>query len=588
MRIVNVLILVGVFLVGLRAAHGDTWTLLAYMAADNNLEPFAVDNVTQMTASGPRAGQTVVLQIDRNLSYSQQPFPGAAVYHGTRRFALEHGGLRLLEDLGAPDGSRSSTLADFVAWGLRRYPADHYALLLWDHGFAWQGCCEDESANRQHLSLDSIAAGVSSGLAAAGVRRLDLIAFDQCLMSEFEVALALSPWAKVFVASADMEPASGFDYAAVLDALAAPPNNDPAAVGTRIADAYAQAERQAQFPSYTLSVLDLDALPALATAVDALAGALLDDSAQGREPWPAVARASAGADHYGGGLADVYGLVDLGGLAARLAGTDGSAQTAAAGVATAVATAVRYAVAGPAHAGSSGLSIHLPERATASAADYDQLGIARTSRWGRLVQAYAASRPACSPAVPAAWAELYDGTHTASVPAVRLATFWDRGAPRMEVAVPAFSMNELAAAVPAVLRFSVDLRDHSSRLTGAFTESAEHGTGELYLRHPSTRILALPHTGTTWSARVLMHSPALRAETLELRGLASWPPSWRGDAAVQPDCAPGSQAQGMDPNLFPQGCSVAAPAGSRSNGFGLILFLLVTLYRKESRCRKRV
>lgn len=48
------------------------------------------------------------------------------------------------KDLGTKDMSDPQCLKNFIKWAKEEYPADHYALIINDHGGGWRGACVDE------------------------------------------------------------------------------------------------------------------------------------------------------------------------------------------------------------------------------------------------------------------------------------------------------------------------------------------------------------------------------------------------------------------------------------------------------------
>ena len=70
-------------------------------------------------------------------------------------------------------------------------PADHYAIILWDHG-SMTGIGADES-HSDVLEGWEIAVGLETGLASTGIT-LDFIGFDACLMASLEVASVVAPY----------------------------------------------------------------------------------------------------------------------------------------------------------------------------------------------------------------------------------------------------------------------------------------------------------------------------------------------------------------------------------------------------------
>jgi len=103
------------------------YTLVVFMAADNNLHPYAWNNIKQMEAiSSPYLN--IVVQIN---------FPGDK--NITHRYVIENGQKNLVTTPGqAPtkklDSGNPQTLIDCVNWAMTYYPAEHLILNLWNHG----------------------------------------------------------------------------------------------------------------------------------------------------------------------------------------------------------------------------------------------------------------------------------------------------------------------------------------------------------------------------------------------------------------------------------------------------------------------
>ena len=87
------------------AARADTWTVLGYIAADNNLEKYAVKNIVEMTKVGSTGNLNIVLQVSRGLAHSRAEIPGIPNYAGTKRLKVNAGAVEELEDLGSLDGT---------------------------------------------------------------------------------------------------------------------------------------------------------------------------------------------------------------------------------------------------------------------------------------------------------------------------------------------------------------------------------------------------------------------------------------------------------------------------------------------------
>ncbi len=135
-----------------------------------------------------------------------------------------------LTNIGNVDMGSAAALTDFIEWAAYAYPADHYALILWDHGAGWKsrasvtksnlfrGAIQDETSG-SFMSLPNLAAAVRN----AGVH-MDLINFDACLMAMYEVAYELKDLADFLVFSEETEPSDGDPYDTILTDLVNSPD----------------------------------------------------------------------------------------------------------------------------------------------------------------------------------------------------------------------------------------------------------------------------------------------------------------------------------------------------------------------------
>src|SRR3546814_8050641 len=102
-----------------------------------------------------------------------------------------------------------------------------------DHGASWPGWGGDESTEHDSLTLDEIESAIAGGLEASGVEKLDLLGFDACLMATYEVASVLAPHADRMLASQELEPGHGWNYAS-LQVIADDPSIGVDALGSEL------------------------------------------------------------------------------------------------------------------------------------------------------------------------------------------------------------------------------------------------------------------------------------------------------------------------------------------------------------------
>ncbi len=230
------------------------WTIMVYMTADNDLEPFSLSDLTEMSAVGSSSDVNIVVQIDRSPEYSSDAVVNLPDFTTTKRILVQKDNLQELSDLGELNMGDTNTLKDFISWTLQNYPAQKYALVIWDHGLSWQGAGQDET-NNDGLTLSEISTALKD------INQwFNLIGFDECLMGSIEVAYEMSFYGNVLVASEETEPGVGWNYDAILTELSQSPEMNEYELAQLIVNAYKQGvaeEVPEQLFETTLAAIDL-------------------------------------------------------------------------------------------------------------------------------------------------------------------------------------------------------------------------------------------------------------------------------------------------------------------------------------------
>jgi len=372
------------------------WTFMVYLDGDNNLEAAGVQDFIEMAQVGSNAQVNLLVQMDRLPDYEA----GYGDWSDTRRFYVTPGMLPWPEhglSLGEANMGAGQTLRDFIQWGMTNYPAERYALVLWDHGGGWPArlvqappamdIAWDDTDGGDALDMTELRSALST-VTGSGAAPLDLLGFDAGLMGMIEVDQQVIPYASVRVGSQEKEPEEGWDYGPVLNTLASDPAISPLELGRTIVDAYASYYPEGN----TQAVVDLGApVAALNQAVDAFAGVLISRLGTYSQTM-AAARTEAQSYSY----AEYIDLYDF----ARLAGEkidDSAIDAAAAAVMTAVDGAVYHEQHGAAWAGTHGISIYFPPDELGYDDRYDgsqnYLQFAVNTRWDEFLRAYYAAFP---------------------------------------------------------------------------------------------------------------------------------------------------------------------------------------------------
>ncbi|MCE7872167.1 hypothetical protein DYH09_17550 [bacterium CPR1] len=247
------------------------WTILVYSASDNDLKSFMLSDLDEAERVGSDAQTNVVAQFDHGRS------------DGAKRYLITQNNQKGInsppvQELGSTNMSDPKQLANFIQWGMERYPAENYMLIISDHGNGWKGAAQDYSHNGW-MSLPDIEAGMKEARQATG-RKIDVVGFDACLMASVEVAHQLRDEADFLVASEEVEGGAGWPYHKILnpDMLANLQGQLALRLNLTPREVCQHVVRTAKGNSGdlpTMSATELSRLPALTQAVDGLAAAIL-------------------------------------------------------------------------------------------------------------------------------------------------------------------------------------------------------------------------------------------------------------------------------------------------------------------------
>lgn len=220
------------------------------------------------------------------------------------------------ELIGEQAMDQPAVLADFVAWGQQKFPAQQYYLSIANHGQGVQGIAWDKTSDladdktpnySAYLSIKEL----STALKQSNVLPVQVLQLDACSMNLVETAYELQDRTQFLIASQYL----GWDYFAYNDyAQAMATTAQPAQMAQAIVDHYAGLAENDQNP-YTIAALDMQRASPTLKAIDALAAELQsflqnDPSHQAMlaQLWDATAKFESNGNHLNDPL-DVY--IDL-------------------------------------------------------------------------------------------------------------------------------------------------------------------------------------------------------------------------------------------------------------------------------------
>ena len=239
------------------------WTVMVYISGDNNLEDYVVKDLElELAPTGSSANVQVIALADRAPGYdtSRGDWQTTKLFHVTQGMTAD--AAHQVADWGERNFGDPQTLIDFVTWTKANYPADHYALYFWGHGWNWHpGWVMQDDTDEDTLDYHETKAAIPS------LGFIDVVGYDGCNMASMEIFNLWHGHATAVSSSQEYVGWDGIEYDLVLAQLAANPN--------MTADQVAIATSQSATNDKTWSAVAVDSrFTTLKNAVNDLAIAL--------------------------------------------------------------------------------------------------------------------------------------------------------------------------------------------------------------------------------------------------------------------------------------------------------------------------
>lgn len=268
-------------------------TILIYMAADNELESYALQDLNRLEQHDiERAGISVLILLDRP--------PGAGLYElqtdplgyhpaiASRQLDSAELGLSSQQlypiNMGSPE-----TLKAFVREGLNRFPAEQYSIIIWGHGSGWRSRKDHLDAITQSQSTGFRASAYDDGSGdalytselAAGLSEIKninpllkwtLIGLEVCKGMMMEVLYELRGLSTFVAGSPDVIPSAGWDYGLIASGLKTLDHTSQESLGILLSDSFAAV--YAGTAKAAFSIIHLDEIPALHSAWNSFSSAM--------------------------------------------------------------------------------------------------------------------------------------------------------------------------------------------------------------------------------------------------------------------------------------------------------------------------
>lgn len=281
----------------------NKWTVMVYLAGDNNLVDECVHALTQMkevegldeqkicvlAQFDPRGGRLKSHRYkissakdNPSISADFQPWKNSSKTFNYEKYKkyVRRLGRESEINTGSP-----VTLFDFVCWCIATEPAEHYMLVLSGHGGGTEkGYLLRDENPADALTIWEMQIALDEIKEHHNQLEIDILGMDACLMTMAEVAHQLKGRAQLLVGAEGYSPIAGWPFKPVLtrmrDEVAKINGSDPEkerrAVATAVVEEYVNYYLDYSIGGLSVeqSALDLRKTEDLTDAIDQLAGAL--------------------------------------------------------------------------------------------------------------------------------------------------------------------------------------------------------------------------------------------------------------------------------------------------------------------------
>lgn len=198
------------------------WTVLVYMEGRHRLAHSTDLGLNKLEQMGSTDKIHVAVQATQVPAWQERILPNMQSLP-TRRYWIQAdqdpGQVHspVLEEMPDSLPLNSENLADFVAWGMEKFPSRKVMLVIKKHGAGFARISQDEETFAP-LSARETEAALERVKARTG-RNVDVVAFDSCSMQQMEVAYQLRKHASVMTGSQEDIKAIAYPYGSLVQNL---------------------------------------------------------------------------------------------------------------------------------------------------------------------------------------------------------------------------------------------------------------------------------------------------------------------------------------------------------------------------------
>jgi putative membrane protein insertion efficiency factor len=247
------------------------WTVLTYMEGRDRLSHSVHVALNGMEEIGSTENVNLVAQATMVPEFGDRVFEGMGEVN-TRRYYLTKDDREtevtspVLADLGEQKQLTPATMEDFLAWGIKNFPAKHYMFIVKKHGlgFAKNGTSVPVSAREMRELLENVEK-------RTGIKP-DVLSWDACSMKQMEVDYELKDRADVITGSPEVIQAVQFPYSTLLHNVTKYSKDQTAeTVGQTVVKSY-----NVDVPRTTQTATDLRKMDAVGQGVRQLVDSILE------------------------------------------------------------------------------------------------------------------------------------------------------------------------------------------------------------------------------------------------------------------------------------------------------------------------
>jgi len=228
------------------------WTILIYIAGDNDLYKFALRNIEQLKQIGSNEKLNILIHFD---------FHQDGKAKETKRYYVERNKLIQIGNFQGMDSGSEKTLIDACGWAIKNYPSKYLIIDLWNHGSGEidpakirqlinpskmfyfdpiskkitldksitfldfllnqaleRGICFDDTTGN-YLTNTKLITALKEIVKMRNGKKIDIILMDACLMAGIGTATLCSEYANFLCASEEVVLGPGYNYSLMLKPL---------------------------------------------------------------------------------------------------------------------------------------------------------------------------------------------------------------------------------------------------------------------------------------------------------------------------------------------------------------------------------